>query len=91
MTFNTSRAIVLLVRAGVLSTKKTLSALNFKRLVVEQVRFLKKDERVRSCKFHRKCKWQVFILKLRVAKYYWKLELQFSEKAVKSNFETASY
>ena len=49
-----------------LSDKEILSALIVKRLVLEQDKFLKIEQRVRSCKFQQNCKLQVFVLKLRV-------------------------
>ena len=48
-------------------------------------------ERVRSYKFQRNCKLQVFILKLGVVNYELNLEMQFSKKFAQSKFETASY
>ena len=48
-------------------------------------------ERVRSYKFQRNCKLQVFILKLGVVNYELNLEMKFSKKFAQSKFETASY
>ena len=49
-----------------LSDTEILSALIVKRLVLEQDKFLKREQRVRNCKFQQNCKLQVFMLKLRV-------------------------
>ena len=73
-----------------LSATEIQSASIVKWLVVEQGRFLKREWRVRSWKFQRNWKLQVFILKLQVANYELNLELQFSKAFSESNFETAS-
>ena len=59
----------------VLSATEILSASIAKKLVVKQGRFLKKESRVKSCKFQQNCNLQVFILKLRVANYELSLDL----------------
>ena len=61
-----------------------------KRLSVEQDRFLKKEQRVRNCKFQQNCRLQGSILKLRVTNNKLNLELLFSQKIFASNFEIAS-
>ena len=71
--------------------KKTSSIIYpVKRLLLEQDRFLKKEQRVKNCQFQQNCRLQGFILKLRVTNYELNLELQFSQKFVVSNFEIAS-
>ena len=67
-----------------LSAAEILSALMIKGLVVEQGRFLKRKQRVWSCKFQQNCKLYVFALC-----YALKLDLRFSETFAESNFETA--
>ena len=67
-----------------------LSTSTVKRLVVEQGRYLKREQGVGSCKFKRNCKLQVFVSKLPVVSYDLNLERQFSTKNVESNFEAAS-
>ena len=67
-----------------------LSTSTVKRLVVEQGRYLKREQGVGSCKFKRNCKLQVFVSKLPVVSYDLNLERQFSTKIVESNFEAAS-
>ena len=73
-----------------LSATEILSVSIVKRLVAGQGTFIRREQWVRSCKFQRNCKLQVFILKLRVANYKLNLELQFSKTFSESNFETAS-
>ena len=74
-----------------LSPTEILPASTVKRLVVVQGRFLKREQRVRSCKFQRNCRLKVLILELRVTNYELNLKLQFSKTfSEESNFETAS-
>ena len=62
-TFKISRAIVR-ETPEMLSAKEILSASNVKRIVVELGRCLKTELQVRSFKFQKNCKLQVFILNL---------------------------
>ena len=59
--------ILVQVTPEVLSTTEILSALNVKKLVVEQDRSRKREYPVRSCKFQKNCKLQVFIVQLQDA------------------------
>ena len=89
MTYKISRSIVR-ETPEMLKGTKILSASTIKRLVVEKGRILKRKKRVRSCKFQRNCKLQLFILKLQVENYELSQELKSSPRFPESKFETAS-
>ena len=89
--FEISRAIVQVTPEMLGATEiEILSTSTVKRLVIEQGRYLKREERVGSCKFQRNYKLQVFVSKLPVVNCELNLELQFSKKIAESTFETAS-
>ena len=73
-----------------LSATETLSTSTVKRLVVEQDRFLKREQWVTTCKFQPNWKLQVSIYKLRVSNCELNLELQFTKRFAKSNLKTAN-
>ena len=73
-----------------LRTTKILSPSAVKRLVEEQGRFIKIDERVRSCKLQRNWELQVFILQSRDENSELNFEQQFRKDFAKSKFGTTS-